>query len=64
MEKITIEQLEELYNDTLKRCGTYLLKEDDDTPIFPSPIGTTEIVNRDFNPCKAGGIDLCLISTR
>jgi len=30
MEKITIEQLEELYNDTLGKCGTYLLKEDDD----------------------------------
>jgi hypothetical protein len=31
MEQITEQQLLEFYNDTLDKCGTFLLDEDDDT---------------------------------
>lgn len=31
MDKITVEQLHELYVDTLSKCGSYLLNEDDET---------------------------------
>lgn len=31
MELITIDQLYELYNDTLSKCGVFLLKENDET---------------------------------